>query len=1185
MSCPACGSENADAARFCAMCGQRLAAACGSCGSELQPGIRFCTSCGEPVASPGATVHEPADAMPVAERRHVSVLFVDLAGFTSLAEKMDPEDVRRVQSRYFEVARSVVATYGGTIEKFIGDAVMAIWGAPVTHEDDAERAVRAALAIVYAVDRMGGSAEAGGLRARAAVTSGEAAVTIGASGQGMVAGDLVNVAARLQSRAPVGEALVDEATRALAPRAAEYRRMGALSLKGRTGRLPAYRAVTASALSIGRPAGGPLGPFVGRDRELRELKDLMSRVIADRHGRLVSVSGLAGIGKSRLIEELGSWVDAIDAPIAWHDGRSPAYGEGVAFASLTEMVRRRIRVDEGSPPEIARRQLRAAVDEFAADAAERRWLEPRMATLLDRDEIAGFDRDELFAAWRRFFERVADRMPVVLVFEDFQWADPSMVAFVEYLASWTRERPILIVTVTRPEQSERGATVAIAGGSSSTSLRLERLDDEPMRQLLAHHAPDLAADVVRQVLDHAGGVPLYAVEVARILAERPDAGDVDGRAERRTARRPRKPPAIAVPETLHGVIAARIDSLPAAERRLLLSAAVLGHRFRPDALMTIAGGDAAATRQRITALVQRELLAINEELASPRHGELAFVQALVREVAYRTLARSERRALHLAAARYLESAGDDAAEPLAGHLFEAHRLTAEPREQQRLARRAVSALRMAARQAMVVHVPDRALDLLERALRLSEGTEERPLALAETADAARAAGRLEVAEEHLRELIRLQTAARKRQAAARTRARLASVMLSAQRNAPALEELEAAMRTVRGWERDPSGVEIAAQVARARLVMGEDDEALTWAERALGAARGLGLPAIELDLLVTRGTARLGSGDVAQGLEDLRRAIAGAQEAGTLNTELRARNNLAWSLLDDDPREAMRTAREGSELATAMGMGDAAIPLADIACTAAVETGDWAWAIATIDELAERGMTETFRIVFAATATTIRTLRGTRSPSAPLDALGALAPDVDTQVLAAVQQARAWVAFLSGSLEEAKRLADDAIAGYVGSDPSYQRALATRTSLWLGDLDAARSSLAALDGPGQTGRAARATTETMRAGIAALAGETGAAEAYDRAAEAWGELDLPLQRALCLLDRQRLLGGGRQQADAILGELGAAGLRRLSRRAGPRRPARSRRPSADTARRSDEGRRRPPAPDRPRPAG
>ncbi|MGZ8481907.1 MAG: AAA family ATPase, partial [Candidatus Limnocylindria bacterium] len=944
MTCPSCGEEHAESARFCAMCGHRLASTCDSCGAELDPGSRFCASCGAPATPPSATSsEEPTDATAVAERRRVSVLFVDLAGFTALAESMDAEDVRRVQSRYFEVARSIVATYGGTIEKFIGDAVMAVWGAPAAHEDDAERAVRAALAIVYAVDRLGGSADADGLRARAAVTSGEAVVTIGAVGQGMVAGDLVNVAARLQGRAPVGGVLVDDATRALAPTAAKYTRVGALSLKGRTGRLAAYRADALAAEPMARSAGTNRGRFVGRDRELRELQDLLASVMRDRHGRLVSVVGIAGIGKSRLVGELRSWADGLEGAIAWHDGRSPAYGEGIAFAAVAEMVRRRIRVDEATPPEIARRQLGAAMEEFVADEAERRWIEPRLATLLERGETGAFDRDELFAAWRRFFERVSGRMPVVLAFEDFQWAEPSLLEFVEHLAAWTRNRPILIVTAARPEIMDRHPAWG-SGGGSSTSLRLERLDDEPMRRLLDQQAPGLPPEVARQVLAHAGGVPLYAVEVARILpAEASDAEPPS----RRGARRARSPTAIAVPDTLHGVIAARIDALPPGERRLLLSAAVLGHRFRPDALVTVAGGDAAATRRRVSTLLQRDLLALDEELNSPGRGELTFVQGLVREVAYRRLARTERRALHLAAARYLESAGDDAAEVLAGHLGEAHRLTEESREQLRLARRAVSALRTAARQAMAVHVPDRALDLLERALRLSEGTDERPSVLAETADAARAAGRLEVAEERLRELIGIQFAARQRTAAARTRAQLASVLLSAQRNAPALAELERAMRTVRGWERDPSGVELAAQLARARLLVGEDAEALVWADRALAAAGRLELPAILMDVLVTRGTARLSSGD-PEGLADLRDAIARAQEAGALNTELRARNNLAWSLLGDDPREAMRTAREGFDLATAMGMGEAAIPLADIACTAAVETGDWGWALATI---------------------------------------------------------------------------------------------------------------------------------------------------------------------------------------------------------------------------------------------
>ena len=1179
MTCPACGSENPEAARFCAMCGHRLATACDRCGAELQAGNRFCASCGAPATpSRSAPADDLADASPVAERRRVSVLFVDLAGFTTLAESMDPEDVRRVQSRYFEVSRSIVATYGGTIEKFIGDAVMAVWGAPAAHEDDAERAVRAALAIVYAVDRLDGSTEAG-LRARAAVTSGEAVVTIGAVGQGMVAGDLVNVAARLQGKAPVGGALVDGATRALAPLAASYTRVGAVSLKGRSGRLDAYRADPLAPEPLARSAGVNRGPFFGRDRELRELEDLLSSVIRDRHGRLVSVTGIAGIGKSRLVGELRSWADRLDISIAWHDGRSPAYGEGIAFAAVAEMVRRRIRVDEGSPPEIARRQLAAAMEEFVADEAEHRWIEPRVATLLERGETGAFDRDELFAAWRRFFERVSDRVPVVLAFEDFQWAEPDLVAFVEHLAVWTRNRPILIITAARPEILDRQPAWG-GGGGSSTSLLLDRLEDEPMRRLLEQHAPGLPAAVTGRVLEHAGGVPLYAVEVARILvADSPESEP----ASAASARRPRPVPPIAVPDTLHGVIAARIDALPPAERRLLLSAAVMGHRFRPEALVSVTGGDATATRRRVGNLVQRELLAIDEELNSPGRGELTFVQGLVREVAYRTLARSERRALHLAAARYLESAGDDVAEVLAGHLSEAHRLTEDSRERLRLARRAVAALRTAARQAMVVHVPDRAFDLLERALRLSEGTDERPSVLAETADAARAAGRLDIAEARLRELIGIHFAARDRGAAARTRARLASVLLSAQRNAPALAELERAMRTVRGWERDPSGVELAAQLARARLLMGEDAEALAWADRALAAARRLELPAILMDLLVTRGTARLSLGD-EEGIADLRDAIARAQEAGALNTELRARNNLAWSLLGDDPRDALRTAREGFDLATAMGLGEAAIPLADIACTAAVETGDWEWALATIDQLNERGLADTYRIVLAATATTILAFRGDPAPTAPLDALGALDPDTDTQVTAAVQQSRAWVEFLSGALEDARSLAAAAIAGYVGSDPPYQRALATRCSLWLGDLEAARLSLDRLEGPGPTGRAARATTETMSAGVAALAQDPDAPRRYDRAAEAWEAIDLPLQRALCLLDRRRLLGGARDQLDATLDSRGADGLRTLSRRAAPRRPARSPRPSADTARRSGGGRpgptgrgRRPPA--------
>ena len=1193
MRCPACDAENADGARFCAACGHRLSPTCPSCQAEVPAGARFCPSCGERLAAagdPSAAVDTPRDAEPgaLAERRRISVLFVDLVDFTGLAETMDPEEVRSVQARYFEVARSIVATYGGTIEKFIGDAVMAVWGAPLAHEDDAERAVRAALAIVYAVDRMGGAASGRPLHGRAAVATGEAAVTIGALGQGMVAGDLVNVAARLQSRAPIGGVLVDLTTRERAAAAAAFKRIGSLALKGRTGRLEAYRATSAEEGPAGGRAGVHTGPLVGRDRELGELTALVSTVMRDGRCRLVSVTGIAGIGKSRLAWELDRWVDEHPDQIAWHDGRALAYGEGIAFSALAQMIRRRARIGGGVPPELARRQLGSALVELIRDDAERRWIEPRLATLLGSGETTEFDRDELFAAWRRFFERISERTPVVLVFEDLQWADPSLTDFIEYMATWSKSHPIFILAMARPELLDHRPSWG-AGVGSFTSISLERLPDDAMRELLSQRAPDLPRELVQPILEHAGGVPLYAVEVARMLGDRRDRDE-----ERRSAARgPAAQSAqIEVPDSLHGLIAARIDSLPSDERRLLLAAAVLGHRFRHTALVTVAGGDQARTRERIDALLRRELLTVNEELSSPEHGELGFVQDLVREVAYHTLARTERRTLHLAAARYLETLEEDVAEQLAGHLVEAHRLTSQPREADRLARRAVAALRHAARGATALHVPDRALGLLEAALRLGAAG-ERPLLLAEAADAAQAAGRLEFAEERFRELIAVQAAAGHRQEAALSRARLASVMLSAQRNEPALVELEAAMRAVRNWEADASGVALAAVLARARTVVGDDRVALDWADRALAAAQRLELTGVATDLRVTRGTARFALGDEEEGLIDLRAAIAQAQDAGLLHTELRARNNEAWALLGDDPRAAMETARLGLELATAMGLGDIAVPLADIACTAAIETGDWGWALETIEELTQRGIPETFRIVLAANAATIRALRGAADAMEALDALEPLPPDTDRQVVAAVRQARAWAALVAGDFESSRRLAQEATDGYVGNDPAYQRALATRAALWAGDRSSATASITSLAAPGRWGRATEATLVTMDAGMAALTGKD-AHSRYRGARSAWEALGLPLQLGLCMLDEHRLVPGvGTDELIVLLTSLGADGLlpfanvegAAVSSGSAPPRPARSRPPSGGTARRTGGGRRRPPASDRPAPPG
>lgn len=1191
MPCAACGFANAEAARFCGSCGSPLAATCPRCHEPVPAGVHFCTSCGESLAA--ATIPEAAGQPEgsIAERRRVSVLFVDLVEFTALAESLDPEEVRTLQARYFEVARSTVASHGGIIEKFIGDAVMAVWGAPAAHEDDADRAVRAALAIVDGVRRLGGAASGRTLSARGAVMSGEAAVTLGAIGQGMVAGDLINTAARLQAQSPPGGILVDLATRELAADAAEYEPVGPLSFRGREAPLQAYRATARTRPWPGRQRGSHAGPFVGRDRELRELLDLFDSVVRDRRSRLVSITGIAGMGKSRLAWELAERLEALPDIVLWHAGRAPAYGDEITFAAVAEMVLRRVRIPEDAPPELARRQLTSALTEIVRDDEERRWMEPRVAVLLERGGLAAFDRDELFAAWRRFFERVSDSAPTVMVFEDLQWADAGLLDFVEHLAAWTRGHPILIVTLARPELLDRRPAWG-AGLGSFTALHLERLGDEAMRELLNSRAPGLADAPMRKILEHAGGVPLYAVEVARILADNGADGALSGTDDERRAM-PRAGGAqrvspIDVPDSLHGVIAARIDALPAPERSLLLAAGVLGRRFRPEALAAVAVGEPAAVGERIENLVRRELLATDVDLSSPGRGELAFVQDLVREVAYHTLSRSERRRLHLAAARYLETKpDDDVAESLAGHLVEAHGLAPDHPDAHRLARRAVAALRRAAQNSLRLHVAERAVGHLEQALRLTDTPEQRALVLGEAAAAARWAARLDLAEAHLRELVAFHRAAMRRHETTRARAQLASVLLMAQHNEPAIAELEAALRASRDFGADDAGVELASQLARARMLVGDDEAGLDWAQRALAAAERLGLKATATDILVTRGTARFRLGEEEAGLDDLRRAIAQAEAEGYLTTELRARNNLAWLLVADDPRTTLETAREAVELATKMGVGDIAVQLAEVATAVAVDTGDWDWALATVAELEGGAMPDANRINLAATVATIRALRGDPEPMAAIEAMEPFPAETDVQVVASVHHARAWAAFVGGNHETARQLAERAAAGSFGAERMEQRSLAIRSSLWLGDRDAAMAAFESLTAAPISGRASEAEIMTLSAGIAALDGEGDARARYRAASQAWRQLDLPLHLALCELDAYRLLPENEPSDEAlgIIERLGADGLRRLIGRGAARPRARSRPPTADTARRKGGARRKPPARGRPSPSG
>src|SRR5580693_6668479 len=406
MMCPRCSAESPAGQKFCGECGTALTLACPSCGTASPPGQKFCGECGTPLAMaarPGAVA--AAAAGQVAERRVCSVLFCDVVGFTPLSEARDPEAVRELLSEYFARARTVIGRYGGVVEKFIGDAVMAVWGTPAATEGDAERVVRAALDLVAAVGELGAEAGVPGLAARAGVVTGEVAVNLGAVGEGVVAGDAVNTASRVQAAARAGQVLTDAATQRLAGSAIGFADAGEHALKGKAEPVRLWRATRVlSGVGGSQRVDGLEAPLTGRDAELRTIKDLFHAAADRRVPRLVLVSGPAGVGKSRLGWEFEKYADGLMAEVWWHRGRCLSYGEGVAFWALAEIVRQRLGIAEEDPPETAAGKLAEGLARYVADPGERGYVAVRLGRLLgvaaEGDGGAALSREELFAGWR-----------------------------------------------------------------------------------------------------------------------------------------------------------------------------------------------------------------------------------------------------------------------------------------------------------------------------------------------------------------------------------------------------------------------------------------------------------------------------------------------------------------------------------------------------------------------------------------------------------------------------------------------------------------------------------------------------------------------------------------------------------------------------------------------------------------
>ncbi len=845
MVCPACAAELAEGAKFCAECGSPVEAPrCASCGTPHAPNQKFCAECGASLGSaePPAPVPAEAPLAPSApELRLVSVLFVDLVGYTSLSEGRDAEEVRELLGRYFESTRTIIGRYAGTVEKFIGDAVMAVWGAPTAREDDAERAVRAGLEILDAVTAFGAEVGVPELRARAGVVTGQVAA-LANPGEGLVVGDRVNTASRAQSAAEPGTLAVDDVTHEVTSAAIAYEDAGDHAVKGKSEPIHLWRATRVIAgLGGAERERGIEAPLIGRDADLRLLKELFHGALERRAARLVTVYGAAGVGKTRLLWEFDKYADGLAENILWHSGRCLSYGDGVAYWALAEMIRQRLGIPEEASTEEARAKLDAGLEQWVPDPADRDFLRPRLGVLLGVAD-PGLGRTELFAGWRLFFERLAEHLPVVLVFDDLQWADEGMLDFIEHVLEWSADSAIFMLTLPRPELVS--GREAWPGGRRGASMQqLDPLDTETMGRLLDALVDGLPRSVRARMIDRAEGVPLFAIETIRALANR---GVLEQREGRLTLTG--ELGELDVPASLGSLLAARLDALEPLESRFVKAMAVFGTSFSRASASEL--GDIPEERldETLESLVRKQVLAIRADPLTPDSGQYVFVQGLLRTVAYEMLSRRERKPRHLAAAAHLRklfpNEGEDvAAEAIASHYLDAYR-AAGPRDPDldELAKTTIAALRQGARRAASVGAPESAERAYRHAIELARDEQERTELTAAAGEMAMRAGRFEEAMELLKQASDAYLAAGREREAATMTGHIGRSLSYVGRNDQAIEELTRALQILGAEQVDAEVAQLHAVLGHAYLYRGEDERAAASLEIALRIAEELALP-------------------------------------------------------------------------------------------------------------------------------------------------------------------------------------------------------------------------------------------------------------------------------------------------------------------------------------------------------
>ncbi|MHB8612306.1 MAG: adenylate/guanylate cyclase domain-containing protein [Candidatus Dormibacteraceae bacterium] len=878
---------------------------CPSCRHESPVGYKFCPNCGAPLAITRG----------VEERKSVTVLFCDLVGFTTASDQADPEDVQARIRPYHSRLRAEITRFGGTVEKFIGDAVMAVFGAPVAHEDDAERAVRAGLRIIEAINELNNERPSLDLQVRVGINTGEAVVALQArpdQGEGMVTGDVVNTASRLEGAAPVGAVVVGEATYRTTKSVFEYQPLEPLTVKGKNQPIPVWRALAARGWLGTDLSKVHTTPLVGRELERRLLQDTFERTIRDRSVQLVTIIGEPGVGKSRLVAELLRFVDDWPDIVRWRQGRCLPYGSGVTFWALGEIVKAEAGILESDSPEAAAAKLDAAL---AEDVPDREWLRQRLAPLVGLAASSAAEREEGFTAWRRFLELIAERNPAVFVLEDLHWADAAFLAFVEHVADWSEGVPMLLLATARPELYERQQ--AWAGGKrNATSINLSPLTATETARLISVllESAVIPAEVQSLILERAGGNPLYAEEFVRLLLDR---GLL---VKRETTLALVEHAEVPVPEGLQALIAARLDTLSAERKAMLQDAAVIGKVFWLGALADMGGLGSVAVLEALHELSRKELVRPARSSSLAGQTEYSFWHILIRDVAYSQIPRADRIDKHRRAAAWIESAAgeriEDLAEVLAHHYTAARDLAVAAGQGQTAKELESPALRF------LTLAGDRALGLdaataeanFARALELAPpGHPDRPEVLARWAEAARQVGRHAEAGQALEEAAAGFRAQGDVIGAARTMTTLANVLWHMGDPRPREVAAEAVALLESGA---PVAELVAAYAESARLeaLSGEYSEAIKSAEKTLALANDLGLeePAKAIGY---RGFGRCALGD-AGGLEDMRRALDLSIERGQGREAGVWHLNLAVFLLPiEGPAPSLAVIRQGIDFA------------------------------------------------------------------------------------------------------------------------------------------------------------------------------------------------------------------------------------------------------------------------------